>query len=400
MISIGDSYLSYTNIACRNMTYIFLIAAFNAFFFSVLLFQKKPRALHDKILFIWLVYLGIYTGIYALYSDQLFTDFPLLSAGFISLLMLHGPFLYIYINSLVSETNRFNRKHLLHFMPFILFNLYLLIASFIPEVSEGIRLDHVASEHNSPLLFLIFLVLTAISGPVYFVVSTRLFKKLDINIFNNFSYDENINLDWLRKLVYVYGFVWTLLMVIASIHHVLHLFSWIFCTHGITLSLSVFIILIGYYGLKQKEIFSYPDKELFITEQKSKKYAGSGLKEQDAIVYLEKLTNYMAAEKPYLNPDLNLPELAENLDIPSYLLSQVINEYLGSNFFDFVNRHRVEDIKAKITDPQYNNYSILGIAFESGFNSKSAFNRVFKKISGTTPSEYKKAALVNTKKFQ
>lgn len=376
------------------MKYFFLIAAFNAFFFSVLLFQKKPKALHDKILIFWLAFLGLYTGVYGLFSNELFTRFPLLSASFMSLLLLHGPFLYFYISSLVVNPNKFRTKDLLHFIPFLLFNLYLIIVSFLPMVSERISISHVASEHETPLLFQLFLILVVLSGPVYFLLSIRLFKSLDIHIFNNFSRAEDINLDWLRKLVYIFGSVWTLLMVVATIHHVFHLFSWIFCTDGISLSLSIFIILIGYYGLKQKELFSFPEKESFILEQKQEKYSGSRLKESEARLYLEKLNSFIGKEKPYLNPDLNLPQLAKEVDIPSHYLSQVINENIGLNFFDFINHQRVEDVKNKISDPRYNNFSILGIAFESGFNSKSAFNRVFKNITGITPSEYKKTLSV------
>lgn len=376
------------------MKYFFLIAAFNAFFFAVLLFQKKPKAVHDKILIFWLAFLGLYTGVYGLFSNELFTRFPLLSASFISLLLLHGPFLYFYISSLVVNPNKFRTKDLLHFIPFLLFNLYLIIVSFLPMVSERISLSHVANEHESPLLFQLFLMLVVLSGPIYFLLSTRLFKSLDIQIFNNFSRAENVNLDWLRKLVYIFGSVWTLLMVVATIHHVFNLFSWIFCADGISLSLSIFIILIGYYGLKQKELFSFPEKESFILEPKPEKYSGSRLKESEARLYLEKLNRFMEEEKPYLSPDLNLPQLAKEIDIPSHYLSQVINENIGLNFFDFINRQRVEDVKSKISDPRYNNFSILGIAFESGFNSKSAFNRVFKNITGLTPSEYKKSCLV------
>lgn len=376
------------------MEYFFLIAAFNAFFFAVLLFQKVPKAVHDRILIFWLAFLGLYTGVYGLSSNELFIRFPLLSASFISLLLLYGPFLYFYISSLVVNPNKFRTKDLLHFTPFLLFNIYLIIVSFLPMVSERISLSHVANEHESPLLFQLFLILVVLSGPVYFVLSIRLFKSLDIQVFNNFSSAENINLDWLRKLVYIFGLVWTLLMIVATIHHVFHLFSWIFCTDGISLSLSIFIILIGYYGLKQKEIFSFPEKESFILEPKPEKYSGSRLKESEARLYMEKLNRFMEEEKPYLSPDLNLPQLAKEVDIPSHYLSQVINENIGLNFFDFINRQRVEDVKSKISDPRYNNFSILGIAFESGFNSKSAFNRVFKNITGLTPSEYKKSCSV------
>lgn len=371
------------------MKYIFLIATFNAIFFAILIFHKK-KALHDNILIFWLIYLGLYTGAYAFLSNILFTDFHLLSASFISLLLLHGPFLYFYISALVEEKYKFHVYSLLHFIPFILFNLYIYIASFTPDLSERIRLDHVESEHSTPFIFVLFLILTALSGPVYFILSFNLFKKLDINIFNNFSASENINLDWLRKLVYTFGAVWTILIVFATLHHVLHLFSWIFCTDGLFLSLSVFIILIGYFGLSQKEIFiHYPDQNIeYITKSKVK-YANVLLKEDEAEQYANKIKHYMIMEKPYLDANLTLSDLATKLQIPSQTLSRIINEKFELNFFEFINQYRVEEVKSKISEPEFDHLSLLGIAFDCGFNTKSAFNRVFKKMTGVTPSEYK-----------
>src|SRR5690606_341843 len=95
-----------------SMKYIFLIGAFNALFFAILILQKK-KALHDKVLIYWLVYLGIYTGTYALFSTALFRNFHLLSASFISLFMLQGPFLYLYIATLINEKFSFQWKTLL-----------------------------------------------------------------------------------------------------------------------------------------------------------------------------------------------------------------------------------------------------------------------------------------------
>ncbi|KOH45955.1 helix-turn-helix domain-containing protein [Sunxiuqinia dokdonensis] len=371
------------------MNYLFFIASFNALFFAVLVLQKK-KALHDKILIYWLIYLGLYTGIYALFSNRLFVDFHLLSASFVSLLLLHGPFLFLYISALIDQRFQFNWKKLFQFVPFILFNLFIVIASVFPEISERIRLDHVEHAHGAPLLFNLFLILTVLSGPFYFILSIFLFKRLDINIFNNFSSDVNVNLDWLRKLVYSFGAVWTVLMIIATIHHVFGMFSWIFCTHGLFLSLSVFIILIGYFGLKQKEIFiQYQDHNIeYVTETKTK-YAGVILKDTDTEKHASNIRHFMRREKPYLDADLTLPQLASRLQIPSHLLSRVINEKFGLHFFDFINQYRVDEVKSKLDQPEFDHLSLLGIAFECGFNSKSAFNRVFKKLTGLTPSEYK-----------
>ena len=374
------------------MKFIFLIAAFNAFFFTVLLFQKKPRALHDYILIFWLTYLGAYIGVYAFYSHELFTHFQLLSISLISLLILHGPFLYYYILTLVSDKRQNSWKDLLHIIPFILFNLYILISSFNLSISEKLNIEKVSPGDNPPLFFSFFLIMTAFSGTVYFLLTIRLFKKLDINIFNNFSNSTNIDLYWIRKLILVFGVVWTALISVTVIHHIFHMFSMVFCTDGLFLSLSIFVILIGYFGLKQKVIFS--SEEIIIAKEATKiqtKYSGSRLSDSEAKQYAGKLTDYMKSAKPYLNPDLSLPQLATELSISTHYLSQVINEQFNLNFFDFVNRYRVEAFKEKITDHEFRNFSLLGIAFECGFNSKSAFNRIFKQTSGTTPSQFKKA---------
>ena len=99
----------------------------------------------------------------------------------------------------------------------------------------------------------------------------------------------------------------------------------------------------------------------------------------------------MNAEQPYLLEKLSLKEVAEYLDISPNHLSQVINENLNKNFFDFINGYRVELIKQKMLNSENSSLSLLGMAYESGFNSKSCFNSVFKKMTGLTPSKYLKS---------
>lgn len=370
------------------MTYLFFIASFNAFFFVALLLQKKPKQLHDRILVYWLIYLGLATGLYA-YTTDFFSGLRLLSTAIIALFLLHGPFLYSYVSALTLNPNRFKGKILWHFVPFFAFILYLLIASRFPSYSEGIRVDHVSHGAKTPWLFHFFLIMTALSGPVYFVLSYRKFRQSKKSS-HDFSSKE-VNLDWLGKLIPIFGAVWTILIVIAIIHHVFHLFSMEFCTHGFFLSLSAFIILIGYFGFKQKEVFiSYPIESGKIrTTEPEIKYAASKLEDTELQKCCDKVSHYMTTERPYLDSDITLPKLAAELNVSTHHLSQIINEVHGKNFFNFINEYRVNEVKRKIQDPAFDNYSLLGIAFESGFNSKSAFNRVFKNITGKTPSEYR-----------
>ncbi len=374
------------------MTYIFFIASFNAFFFLGLLLQKKPKLLHDRILIYWLLYLGIATTIYAFTMDH-FSNAPIFSSGVIGLFLLHGPFMYLYVNSLISSHKPYQIKKLGHFAPFIAFTLYLIIASQFPTYSEGINVDHTSGEVVPPIIFMLFLIATALSGPLYFFLAYRRFKQIKESTEDFTSRD--INLDWLGKLILIFGIIWTILILIAAIHHVFHFFSMVFCTNGLFLALSAFIILIGYFGLNQKEVFiSHGIEEVenpIVTNRI--KYAASRLEGDELQKCFQDIENYMKSERPYLDPDLTLPKLAEGLDVSTHHLSQVINEMHGRNFFDFINQFRVEEVKKKIQDKKFHNYSLLGIAYESGFNSKSAFNRVFKKVTGKTPSQFRNSTL-------
>ncbi len=373
------------------MTYIFFIASFNAFFFLGFLLRKKPKTLHDRILQLWLIYLGISTALYGLTMD-LFAEEAILTTGVIATFLLHGPFMYLYVSYLTTENETFGWKKILHFAPFVLFVLYLVIASQFPEYSRGISVDHSTDLPSPPFIFVVFLIAIAISGPIYFVLAYRKYKSLK-NSTESFS-AKDINIEWLGKLITIFGIVWTLFIIVAVIHHIFQLFSMMFCTNGLFLSLSAFIIMIGYFGLNQREVFinfipvSEDDEEASLQKHNDKIIDTSIVSDELENIFRHVLS-FMKTERPYLDPELTLPKLARELDMPAHQLSQVINEVHQHNFFDFINQYRVEEVKNKIQDDKFVNYSLLAIAFDSGFNSKSAFNRVFKKITSMTPSQYK-----------
>jgi len=105
---------------------------------------------------------------------------------------------------------------------------------------------------------------------------------------------------------------------------------------------------------------------------------------------LKNLLQIMETDKPYLNSDLTLRELAGKLSMSTHNLSEILNTRLNQNFYDFINRYRVEEVKRKLAEKESENFSLIAIAFDSGFNSKSTFNTIFKKYTGTTPSQYRK----------
>ncbi len=124
--------------------------------------------------------------------------------------------------------------------------------------------------------------------------------------------------------------------------------------------------------------------------KKSPKYKYSTLTSRELSKYGLKLIQYLKTEKPYTNSDLKLQDIADFLGLPSHQLSQVINTELKCNFYALINKYRIDQAKRQFIDPDKQHLNIIEIAYEVGFNSKSAFNTAFKKNAGMTPSQYKK----------
>jgi len=373
---------------------ILLIGAFQAFFLAALLIKKNEKALHDFFMGAWLIFLSLYVSVYTISPAGFFLQNPWLINLYISLLLLNGPFLYWYVKSLIHKDFKPIREIFLHLIPFLLFNLYLIIFFSSRDILKNTEGMNASRKIDLPFIYLIFLFFIAISVPYYILWSIRLLRNHRKNISNTFSALENRNLIWLRNLTVILGITWTILVAIFFTHHVLLLFSDDFCINGLFLTLSVFIIFVGYFGIYQPAIFTsrLPEPSIDILTENIP-YSGSPLKMEDIQKYLSSLSDYMETNKPYLNNELTLYQLSEKVKIQPHTLSRIINEYHHQNFFDYINHYRVQEFKAAVADPKYKDYSLLGIAFECGFNSKSAFNRMFKKSTGLTPSQFKEANL-------
>ena len=118
--------------------------------------------------------------------------------------------------------------------------------------------------------------------------------------------------------------------------------------------------------------------------------SSTGLSSENAKLITPKVLEFMKSEKPYLDSELSIVKLAGLLNIPHHHLSQVINEQLGKNFFEFINEYRVEEVKQLMAKNKDRKFTLLSIAHDGGFNSKSSFNSTFKKYTNNTPKEYMK----------
>ena len=125
-------------------------------------------------------------------------------------------------------------------------------------------------------------------------------------------------------------------------------------------------------------------------EEETENYKENSINEERLSRLAVQLQSLMNDKALYRDPELSLDRLAKELKVPNYLLTQVLRFGLNTNYFEYVNSCRIEDIKEKMADPQYTNYKILDLAYSSGFKSKSSFNTAFKKVTNTTPSRYRK----------
>ncbi len=161
----------------------------------------------------------------------------------------------------------------------------------------------------------------------------------------------------------------------------------------IFISVSLFVILIGFFGVQQKNILGEPKRKIRPSKKEDEtkeKYLNSGLSEEKEDMYYAKLNSLIHEEKIYTNAELSLSELASKIDIHPNYLSQIINNKEGKKFYDYINTFRVQEFKRLISLPDNQQFTLISIAYECGFNSKSTFNRYFKKITESTPSQYVK----------
>ena len=114
--------------------------------------------------------------------------------------------------------------------------------------------------------------------------------------------------------------------------------------------------------------------------------------------FSKRLEKAIIEEKVFIENELSLTELSKKINIQPYQTSELISRIYSESFFDFINRHRIEEIKSRLNNPASESYSLLGIAMDCGFNSKSSFNTAFKKFTGITPSEYRKQNLATAVK--
>ncbi|GAB3502308.1 helix-turn-helix transcriptional regulator [Emticicia fontis] len=299
-----------------------------------------------------------------------------------------APLSFLYIQTYITE--RFTKAQLLHFIPFFAYLIYMSVLfyplsdtyhynsylyAFHPDMTT-IPYDYAEREwyyffkhHVNDLMFVQMVVYT-IAG---FYVVIKAFKKEGLP----FNSNQSSKLSWARSQVISLASIVIIFLIIKRtfIHDL--------GDHILAGHITIIIYAISFSVISRSKFFHEEQARTV------KKYEKSSLTTYIQDNVLEKLTEVMNTEKPFLNDSFSLPGLAKMLAVSPHHLSQILNEKLGQSFFDYTATYRIREAQQLLVSPEHAHIKIEEIAEMVGYNSKSAFNTSFKKIVGQTPSQFR-----------
>ena len=292
------------------------------------------------------------------------------------------PIFYFTIIYFVKPNKKWKPLYYLHF---IFGFLFIVFEQNSTQIVNGNLIINKAISSNFSIYFNQFLMYFVLPAQflIYFSQCFKEIEKHNQNIKKFSSNTADIDLKWLKHILYI--------IISFSFFFVIYMFNQ--SAVMINTLLLICLFFIGYNAIRQKEIFPFSENATFeiktiISEEKKQLEIKKRNITDDEKLIFEQLVQLMTDTKPFLNPDLSLFTLSNMLTVSAHNLSFIINECAKENFNQFVNRYRIEEAKKLLLNPKLNHLSILGIAYEVGFSSKSTFNTTFKKCTSLTPKEY------------
>lgn len=359
-----------------------------------ILWKNARKELHFKVLFIiflWILFTQIsFLGFIneskiIFYAMFLFQD---------TLPTSVGPCLYLYVKTIFFPSKHVFKNNYKHFIiPF----LYLLFAS-IPKLISLINSSEPFTHLRIGLENL--WALSNIYSLIYCILALIVLSKTKKLVKFYYSNINSKDLDWLQ--IFLYG---TIVIIGIDISITIYevLFGDITSAIGIIAVFVVFLIVyLAYKGISQTKVL-LPEfllkKEDAIHEQSTEE--SRLISHQTKITHdpeeldilFKRLEIIIREQKCYLTPELSLKSVSEKLNISDKKLSYLLNQHMNVSFYDYVNQFRVEEVKKKIMNPSFSKYTLLAIALECGFNSKTSFNRTFQRFEKITPSKFRTQVL-------
>ncbi|MGE5801692.1 MAG: helix-turn-helix domain-containing protein [Gemmatimonadota bacterium] len=365
---------------------IILLGAVQGVILAAVLATKRTNRTANRLLAAAMLGFSIYLLDSAYYAAGLEQRFPHFFGIAYPMPLLYGPVIYLYAVTASDRTRRLTWRDGWHFLPFaavIVAGLPIYLMSGAGKIALYRRMQ----QGYLPTLLRIADPLKYVSGISYAAATLLFLRRHHARIKDNYSSIERVNLAWLLWLAVAAAAIW----VLATVSNVTH--------QGgrddlVALALAIVVYGIGYQALRQPEIFDFTARDyrpaMPVNETPAEpRYERSGLTEREAAALKDAVLRVMESDRLYQNSELTLADLAERLGTTPHKLSEVLNSQLEQTFYDFVNAYRVRDVQRRIVDERWKNLTILSLALEAGFASKSTFNQVFKQHTGRTPSTYR-----------
>ena len=303
------------------------------------------------------------------------SNFRLIAFSEFSILFF-GATVYLFTRSILQK-RKFSKEDLIHYVPGIAYSIFIVAYFIIPSdvvISKRIKTGELTRVIHICLGFGLLV------NSIYWVLSWSVFKSFSKTIKDEISYELHtrfiVNFLWVIGvcLLFWISLYLTSLFGYHELERTIRPYIWIFLT--------LLILFITYYGMIAPNVLHIlPEIEL-------KKYTQSKLSLADMGRLKEQLDQIMVDKKPYLNNKLLKTELAQLLGVNNPELARLLNENIGMNFFEYINYYRIKEFIFLSKTDKAKQFTFFGLAQEAGFNSKTTFNKSFKKLMGTSPSVY------------
>lgn len=375
------------------MLTLFSLGIAQAIFLCLLIAGRGRKIeISQKILITWLLAIVANLIFYLVsFSGHIYAfDFLLFFWG---AEIIHGPLLYLYTLSVIDRGFKLKWSHLLHGVAYILICGVLFYYHYFTDNTIEILNGYIIFKKGAPFILVSFSWLIKIAAIFYLTLSFWHIhnKRKSRELF--FSDLEKVNLNWLAN--FLIGVFLGYLLLYGSTPNFFGLKDLTDYEMGVinTVVSVFFAFYAGYVNHRhQSDVIQYSsrptDLAIYDLTKSPKRYRKTGLSAEKSLAIKNQLLELMAKKKPFLDSRLTLKELADELEVSTNHLSQVINEKMELNFFAFVNEYRIEEFKERIGQGDHYNYSLIGVALNCGFSSKSSFYTIFKKVTGITPAEY------------
>lgn len=366
------------------MSLLLQLAALQSFMLFVFFVLSRPARVANYLLGAFAIVVAFLCALRSVESIEFYIRFPHLIRLDWGMMLLLWPLIYLFVQVSLSEKPL---HPYLHFLPYVI-NLILLTPFFMESGESKIQILNYYTPfltqgfHVYAIYFKVLSLVVAIQSVVYSLAIIGDVKQHQQRLKEMFSNTDRLSIAWFYSIVYG--------MCALSITYVLMLFL-NFETRYIDFDYYQFfyvglfgqILVLSYRSFYQPASITAPSEVNFSRNEKAAIPPSAWLQESAA-----NLTLLFEGDKLFLNPNLSASEVANRLNITRQQLSQLLTHHFKMNFYDFVNRYRVQEFQARLQSGNYGHLTLLGLALECGFNSKSSFNAVFKSITGKTPSAF------------